>query len=141
MERTMKKRYKKPIGAALSTMVLLFVLSSCETWHQDCTGQIIVENPMADTTLYVGGEPFLRDIFEAPEVFKHTENKDLTIMDLIGDTDFVALNIVENPSTKSLDIIKITGIKAEESIIRVVVGDNCSDEGAFTEFRVVVASK
>lgn len=42
-------------------------------------GEIIVENPIPDTNLYVDGEPFFRDLFVEPAFFRRAEGVNIML--------------------------------------------------------------
>lgn len=111
--------------------------TSCETWREDCIGEIIVENEIPDTTLYVGGEPFTRDISEPPVVFSHTE-KEITSIEVSAD-NLYAVGTGANVNMNDKRYIIFVEARGEgESKIRVSARDGCHNYTVSTTFNVNV---
>ncbi len=127
----------KLFGTALSAIVLLFVLNSCETCRQDCAGQIIVENEIPDITLYVGGEPFYRDISEKPEVFSHTE-KEITSISVSADNLYVVGTGANINKNNKRYIVFVEPRREGKAKIYVSAKDDCMDYIVSTTFNVTV---
>lgn len=134
----MKNQFIKSIGASLSALLLLVTLNSCETWRQECTGEIIVENEIPDITLYVGGEPFTRDIFESPIVLSHTENRAIHITVSSKDGGIIVdANGRINHAKQEITIVEVIPKKAGNATVTITAEDGC-DYNIQTSFNVTV---
>lgn len=100
-------------------------LVSCETWRDICTGEIVIENPIPDTTLYIGGEPFRRDVFADPVVLRHTDNRIISILVLADDPTIVQAGRKINSETQRASVIEAIPKKAGETIVTITAGDDC----------------
>lgn len=135
----MKNQTQKVLGTTLSAILILFVLSSCETWREECTGEIIVENEIPDTTLYIGGEPFIRDISEPPKVFGHTDGKkEITLKNVMADDNDIALAGTRINEDGKRNIIYIEARNAGNTQIRVTAEYECFDYIKSTYFNITV---
>lgn len=101
------------------------VFSTCETWRHECEGWIIVENPIPDTTLHVGGESFERDLLASPVVLNHTDDQEISIILLAEDGTIVDANRIVSQTTGKLNAIKITPLKVGETDIRLISDTDC----------------
>lgn len=128
---------KLSFGVLLISTSLIF-FTSCGNERVGCEGEIVVENPIPDTTLYVGGEDFMRDLGKPPVVFRQTENQDITIQDVKGDIDIVSIRLEESSSSGDLDVIKIHPKRVGQTEIEIIAIDNCPDGGTTTTFKVTV---
>ena len=102
-----------------------YAFTSCETWRSDCEGKIEVVNPIPDTTLYVGEEPFERDLFETPVVLRHTGDRQIFINVLSSNGTVVKGTSARSSTTGRLNAIEITPLKAGDSKITIVAEDGC----------------
>lgn len=133
----MMNRSLKMGGAILIAIVLLVALNGCETWREDCKGEIIVENKIPDTTLYMGGEDFTRDISELPVVFIHTE-KEITLLEVMAvDNDIALAGTRINEDSKRY-IIHVKARREGSTEISVSARDGCLDYSVSTTFNVTV---
>ena len=116
---------------------LLLIFNSCGNERVGCNGRIIVENQIPDTTLYVGGEEYRRDISEPPKVFSHTESERIHIEVTAEDIDIVGAGtaIDENNNRQ---IIKVRAKKSGSTMVEVIGQDDCPDGGTPTSFNVTV---
>lgn len=121
----MKNQTQKVLGTTLSAILLLLVLSSCETWRSECEGEIVIENTIPDTTLYVGGEPFERDLFEPPVVLKHTDNQLISIIVTTDDGTIVSAGRKLNPETQRASIVKVIPLKEGETEVSIISDTDC----------------
>ena len=99
------------------------LITSCETWRSECGGKIIVENSIPDTTLYLNGEPYRRDLFELPVVFRPTGKKDMAIKDVIANINIVQIDLKENTGTGDFDIVEISAKTEGDTSVNILVTD------------------
>ena len=129
-------RLFKLLLLTLLTCFGLFIVSSCETWRSQCGGEIIVENPIPDTTLYVDAEPFFRDLFAPPVVLNQTNNKIVVTTLLVDDLSIVNASIERSATTGRLNAIKIEPLKEGKTTVQILADDGC--EQIETSFKVTV---
>lgn len=118
-------------------LFLPILLNSCEDRFASCGGSIVVENPIPDTTLYVGREPFTRDISDPPVVFRHTEREISVINVTAVDNDIALAGDHVNDNGRAY-IIYVKALKAGKTEIRVAAKDGCPDYQVTTTFDVTV---
>lgn len=128
--------------ASILLAPLLLFFSSCGNERVGCTGQIIVENPIPDTTLYLGGESFIRDVSQSPVVFKHTENTPFNIQILstdVGDNGFIVeTERRRSDATDRLHVIVIKPNSEGEAYVEITASDGCEGNTESTGFNVTV---
>ena len=96
----------------------------------------MVENPIPDTTLYVGGQGFYRDLFAEPVVLRHTENKNIVTTFMVGDLSIIDANRERSNTTGRLNALKITPSKAGKTTVEILAEDDC--EAVEMNFEVTV---
>ena len=64
------------VGGIFMTNLLLF--SECQTERSGCEGNIVVQNPIPDTTLYAHGDSLMIDLVGNPPVFVQTAHKGMS---------------------------------------------------------------
>jgi hypothetical protein len=121
------------------TILIGLLLSGC-TNNIGCEGNIIVENSIPDLTLYIGEEPYSRDlIYEQPSVFRHTRNVRIAFEPTTSDGAIVAsVTMRYNANKNHLSILEITPRSIGEAIVEVSALDNCTDRDKVTSFKVTV---
>lgn len=123
----------------LATAMLLGVSACDQDRLEGCEGDIIVENEIPDLVMHLDDEPFRRDVFEEPVVFRHTENQVIDIgVRSIGGGAIVTATRVLNPQTNIPSIVQVTPISAGETIVEIEANDDCFDRRRFTTFKVTV---
>lgn len=131
------KRSIPPLLIILAFNIFL-LLTACGHERIGCEGEIIVQNPIPDTTLYVGGEPFIRDLNASPRVFVHTaaEIKNYTAIE--GDQLIAEVSMEESEITGNLDVVVVKAVSEGETYVEVTAIDACPDGGAVISFQVTV---
>ena len=115
--------YKNLIFVLLMLIGLLYT-NGCESWRSQCNGEIVVENTIPDTSLYLGGEEYHRDISEPPMVFKHTENERIRIGVVADDLNVVGVGTgIDEDNNRH--IIKVTPRNSGSTKITVIAMDDC----------------
>lgn len=125
------------LGMVVCILLLPILLNSCEDRFANCGGAIVVENPIPDTTLYVGGEPFKRDISDPPVVFRHTEDEISVIIVVAVDNGIAGAGTHLNQGGKAY-VVYVEARKKGNTEIRVTAEDECPDYRVTTTFNVTV---
>lgn len=102
-----------------------YAFTSCETWRSDCEGKIEVVNPIPDTTLYVGGESFKRDLFAPPVVLRHTDNQLISIIVTPDDGTIVSAGRKLNTETQRASIVEVIPLKEGETEVSIISDTDC----------------
>lgn len=121
----------------LLLLIAITFFANCETWRSQCNGEIIIENTIPDTTLYVNGEEYRRDISDSPRVFKHTENERIRIQVTAEDLDVVGAGVGIDSDNEN-HIIKVVPRASGTSKITVIGMDDCEGRAVPTSFNVTV---
>jgi len=126
------------IKSILAYLVLssLIFLVGCETWRSECGGEILVENPIPDTTLHVGGESFFRDLFEPPVVFRQTEGKIITFVATSTDGGIIVSANGRRNSEGRITILEVIPRSEGETDVIIMAEDGCGEKE--TSFNVTV---
>lgn len=117
-------------------LISLTLITSCETWRSECGGQIVVENPIPGTTLYVNGGPFFRDLFAEPVVLQQTEGQIIVILVLAEEGTIVSGNRARSSVTGRLNAVEVIPHKAGTTEVKIWAEDKCSQ--IETTFNVTV---
>lgn len=126
---------KLSFGVLLISTSLIF-FTSCGNERVGCEGEIVVENPIPDTTLYVGGEPFFMDLFAPPVVLRQTEGKNIVTTFLVDDLSIIEASRERSTKTGRLNALKITPLKEGSTTVRIQADDGCGQ--IETSFNVTV---
>lgn len=123
----------------IGTVLLVITFTGCETGRAACEGKIEVANPISDTTLYLGGEKFQRDLFENPPVFRHTANLPIILSGLNSDKGgIVSTSGIMNQETGKVSIIQVSPLSIGQDKVIITVTDGCPDYDVSTSFNVTV---
>lgn len=121
------------------SLLATIVFSSCGHERGGCDGDIIVQNEIPDITLFVGGNPFSKDVLEEPAVFRHTRDDLMTISSRpIGSSTIVRVTTLLNLTTGKPTIVEVTPISEGQTIVQIEANDGCFDRRIFTTFSVSV---
>jgi len=86
----------------------------------------LVEHPIPDTTIYLNGEPYRRDIFESPVVFKHTGDIPFSITVTSNDHGMIVeANNKINKETGKASIVEVIPKKEGNTAVNILVDDGC----------------
>jgi hypothetical protein len=124
----------------LAAINIMMTLTGCNYNRLDgCEGDIIVENEIPDLVMRLGDEPFQRDVFEDPVVFRHTHDQviDIGVRSVSGGIIVTATRVL-NPQTNIPSIVKVTPRSVGETIVEIEANDNCFDRRRFTTFKVTI---
>lgn len=118
----------KIIYAVLPLFVLFFF--SCTVDTTPCEEEIIIENPIPDTTLVLGQEPFRRNVLEEPVVFRHSHNKRISIVVTSKHHGTIASGGGKrNDIDGSVTVVEVVPRRVGETQIHVTaIGGDCSPE-------------
>jgi hypothetical protein len=119
-------------------LISISFLYSCETWRSECGGEIVVVNSIPDTTLYLNGESFRRDLFEYPVVLKQTEDKYISFYGTSSEPTLVSAKGAVDDETGDITILEVTPQRVGTSTVTIMASDNCSDPGPYSPFEVTV---
>lgn len=121
----------------LLLLPFIAILSSCND-RAICDGTIVVENEIPDITLYLNGDPFRRDIYEEPPVFRHTLGKDISILVYPENESIVSANRILNDKSGELTVIEVVPKKLGTTLVTVTANDECILNETQTSFQVTV---
>ncbi len=129
----------KNLSELIGVILMGLLLTDC-TNNYDCEGNIVVINSIPDLTLYIGGEPYSRDlIYEQPPVYMHTRNVKIGFAPTTSDGEIVAsVTMSYNVNKKHQSILVITPRSIGEALVEISAGDNCSERNRVTSFKVTV---
>ena len=96
----------------------------------------MIENPIPDTTLYVGGEAFYRDLFAEPVVLRHTENRNIVTTYMVGDLSIIDASRERSSTTGRLNALKLPPLNEGTTTVDIRADDGC--ETVETNFEVAV---
>jgi len=119
----------------------LFIFSKCQTERSGCEGNIVVQNPIPDTTLYAHGDSLMIDLVGNPPVFVQTANKGMSFTAQFTDLEgqlVVFPTIKLNPNTGEVSILKVVPYNAGKAIVTVRAEDGCIDYWESNTFEVTV---
>lgn len=131
----LSRQYKSLL--LLLPLIMIFAVTSCND-RRFCPGGIVIENEIPDTILYVGGEPFLRDAFEPPPVFRHTGGVSMSLTVVPENGSIVSANRVSNDENGELTVIKVVPERAGTTRVIVIASDGCTFNETETSFQVTV---
>lgn len=129
-ESVMKTRILVAMG------VILF--SSCGHERGGCEGNIVVENTIPDLILYVGDDPYRRDVFESPVVLRHTLGRSISILVVPSDGLIVEAARRINTETGRASIVEVIAQKEGNAVVEIEATDECFDRRVLTRFNVTV---
>ncbi len=78
-----------------------------------------------NSTLYVGGEPFYRDLFAPPVAFRQTEGQYLTFL-ASSSNRMIAFATVRRNSEGRITILEVIPITKGNTDVIVRIEDNCT---------------
>jgi|AntRauTorcE11897_2_1112592.scaffolds.fasta_scaffold00199_9 hypothetical protein len=110
--------------------LLVFFSFSCTSDTTPCEEEIIIENPIPDTTLVIGQEPFRRDVVEEPVVFRHSEQKQIIVQVTSEQHGVIASSGGKrNDTNGSVTVVEVVPRRVGETQIHVTaIGGDCSPE-------------
>lgn len=142
------KRLKPKVIHILPALILsgigimsLFLFSKCDTARSECEGNIVVQNPIPDTTLYAGGDSLMIDLVGSPPVFVQTANKQMVFNARFTGLEgqlVVFPTIKLNPNTGDVSILKVVPYNTGKAIVYVTAKDGCIDYWEGLSFNVTV---
>ena len=116
----------------LLLVLLTLLLQSCDESKLNCDGQVIVENEIPEVTLELGGEPFSRNVFEEPVVFRHTAGLHISITPTSDNTLIVKTSVVAS------SIVEVHARKIGFTKVKITAIDECLEDEWSTSFEVTV---
>lgn len=119
------------------TLLVVGLLQSC-TQQGACEGEIIIENPLSDTTIQLEEGEHTIDL-SSPPVFVHTVNKSLALSATVyrEDVNIAGAGIQQDTTSGDFDLLVIEPLETGKAKIIVESSDGCL-EGAINEFTVTV---
>ena len=129
------KHPKIPFLLAITTAGLLLYGCFLGPEREPCTGRLIVENPIPDTTVAVGDTLFIDLAY--PPAFVSSEGNITYIPSIKQGSNYVNINKMENPNdNQRLSILLIIGESFGDAILELGANSGCLENS--TTFNVTV---
>jgi len=135
------KTVKSILFIAAALLVSFGLFSECQTERSGCEGNIVVQNPIPDTTLYAGGDSLMIDLVGNPPVFIQTAHKHISFTATSTDLDgqlVVFPTIKLNQNTGEVSLLKVVPYNVGKAIVTVRAEDGCIDYWESNTFEVTV---
>jgi hypothetical protein len=118
------KNLNLPILLAIATAALLLYGCLLGPEREPCTGRLILENPIPDTTVAIGDTLFID--LATPPVFVSSEGRVSYSLNRIQGNTNIRVNLIDNPNDGNKNtLFLIAGINQGESIIELGANSGC----------------